>query len=218
MNYSRHLVLLWLFASPLLAQQPAPLPFDAKNFPLRDSHQGVTIAVDPYLTVARAKSIFDGHVPNEVGVLPVEVILTNDTDSPLRIEIERCQIILSRGKKLDPLPIQKIVARLYRLELDTRVGIPVPGPPRPGTGKKSGSRKNAEAAEADFRSRRFELRRIAPHSSARGFLFFDLGKPLEIPAGAVLYVPEVIEERTGQPLFYFEVPLAAAPGRTPSSE
>lgn len=212
------LVLLLLAAGSLAAQQPPPLPFDAKNYAQRDSHQGVTIAADPYLEATRAKTVFADHAPNRVGVLPVELIVTNDSEHPVRIAVERSELILSRKRKLEPAPIQKVMARLYSPDLDATVSLPVPRAPLPRAGKRKRSRKDVEAAEADFRSKQFQLRVIPPHSSAKGFLFFDLGPPFELSAGAVLYLPEVVDQDTGQPLLYFEITLVAASSASPAPQ
>lgn len=218
MNFPALLALIGTLVLPAMAQQAPPVPFDAKSFPLRDSHEGVTMAADPYLALERAKAVFSNHTPNRVGVLPVELIVTNDSSRPVRLDADRCQLIVSRKRRLETLPLSEIVERLYHPSSDIRVSTPGRRPPLPGTGKKKAPRKEVEAAEALFKTKEFHLRVIPPHSSARGFLFFDLGTPFELPAGAVLYVPDVLDVSTGQPLLYFEINLVpAVPQPTPTA-
>lgn len=212
MKRAAHLWLVGLFSLSLLAEQAPRPPFDAKTFPARDSHQGVTLAVDPYLRSERAKAVFGDHAPNRAGVLPVELIITNDSADSIRIDLERCQLILSRTKKLDPLETDAILNHLYRTSVELPEPVPRRRPlplPLPKSKKKPSS-KEIEAAEADFRSKAFRLDVIASHSSARGFLFFYVGLPLELPPGAVFYLPSIEKETTGEPLLYFEINLAAA--------
>ena len=74
-------------ASSLLTQKPAapaPLP--------HDQHSGLTVSVDPYTEAARTKDKFGKADPHDVGVLPIEVFLRNDSDQPMRVNLETVQL------------------------------------------------------------------------------------------------------------------------------
>src|SRR5580700_11806023 len=60
-----------------VVSDPAPLPYD--------QHSGLTVSVDPYTEAARTKDKFGKANPHDVGVLPVEVFLRNDSDQPMRV-------------------------------------------------------------------------------------------------------------------------------------
>ena len=66
------------------ATVPAPLP--------RDQHSGLTVSVDPYTEAARTKDKFGKANPHDVGVLPIEVFLRNDSDQPMRVNLETVQL------------------------------------------------------------------------------------------------------------------------------
>ena len=63
---------------------PAPLP--------HDQHSGLTVSVDPYTEAARTKDKFGKANPHDVGVLPIEVFLRNDSDQPMRVNLETVQL------------------------------------------------------------------------------------------------------------------------------
>ena len=52
----------------------------------------------------------------------------------------------------------------------------------------------------------FEARAVEPHSTARGFLFFDVSDISNPLAGANFYLTEVHDGK-GSDLMYFEIPL-----------
>src|SRR5271155_5011022 len=58
---------------------------DAAKLPAHDSHQGLLIAADPYLTSERSQEKFGKKHPYGAGLLALEVFLRNETDGPLQI-------------------------------------------------------------------------------------------------------------------------------------
>ena len=52
-----------------------------------DTHEGMTILADSYDEPARAKEKFGKADPIQVGILPVEVFLRNESDHPIRIDL-----------------------------------------------------------------------------------------------------------------------------------
>ena len=57
-----------------------------------DQHSGLTVSVDPYTEAARTKDKFGKANPHDVGVLPIEVFLRNDSDQPMRVNLETVQL------------------------------------------------------------------------------------------------------------------------------
>ena len=81
-------------------QQATP---DATAALPHDNHDGLTILADPYVDKARSKEKFGKANPLEVGVLPVEVFLRNETDHPIQVNINTIQleVHLRSGKRQD---------------------------------------------------------------------------------------------------------------------
>src|SRR6267143_4474105 len=70
-----------------------PVPRPAATYPAHDAHtdEGVTIAADPYDMPDKA-SIFTINY-REQGLLPIFVIVTNDTDQPLALSGMKAQLV-----------------------------------------------------------------------------------------------------------------------------
>src|SRR5262249_40042461 len=63
---------------------PAALP--------HDQHNGVTVSVDPYTDEARSKEKLGKASPNEHGNLPIEVFVRNESEHPMRVNLETVQL------------------------------------------------------------------------------------------------------------------------------
>src|SRR3984885_14777063 len=86
-----------LMCSSALAQTPAAKhPSDSSATPnpsiAHDTHEGMTVTADPYTDRARAKEKFGKANPVEVGILPVEVFLRNESDHPIRVNLNTIQL------------------------------------------------------------------------------------------------------------------------------
>ncbi|MFQ5777758.1 MAG: hypothetical protein ACE5IP_07095 [Terriglobia bacterium] len=182
--------------------------FDAKDFPARDSHQGVTIAAVPVPDTPEAEALFGKTAaPTRAGILPVELILTNERKEPVRVALERIVIVTEEGtlSQVDP---EEIAWSLYpaakKKKKSPRVGVPrLPG--RGGKGKKR--RQQREEAEAALRRAALRAAVVAPGGGARGYRYFDLrGRSIELATSAV-YVPEVTLVPGGEQLLFFEISL-----------
>jgi len=74
------LAALFAAAIPAARAQAPPAPADPAKLPAQDQHQGVLIAVDPYVTSGRSKLTFGKKHPYTAGILAVEVYVRNDSD------------------------------------------------------------------------------------------------------------------------------------------
>src|ERR1700739_3643261 len=61
-------------------------PGPASSYPAKQTNDHVTVAVVPYDTEELAHTAFGKLNPNQYGVLPVLVIIQNDTDQALKLE------------------------------------------------------------------------------------------------------------------------------------
>lgn len=175
----------------------------AAKFPQHETHkdEGVTVAVDPY--GPEKDSVF--HVKfAEHRVLPVRLIITNDSDEPLSLLEARIQFTTSHKAKGEPLTkedVERAVGRSVDPQDSSSTRIPLPLPiPR---GKKTRLPKGT-AEEIDYLM--FKAQAVEPHNTQAGFLFFDVsGVQQPLIGSRILFTG--IRNGKGQELFYFDIPL-----------
>jgi len=172
----------------------------ARVYPAHDEHtlEKVTLAVDPYDMGDKAQ-IFNTDF-SRYGFLPVFVIVTNDGDQPVSLAGMKAQLVTVRREKLAPASDDDILRRLSH---------PTPklgASPLPLPGSKVKGGVNAKTRE-EIDQAQFGARAVEPHSSARGFLFFDVSDiPSPALAGATFYLSGV-RDANGTELMYFEIPM-----------
>src|SRR6185312_4217203 len=93
------IVLVGLCAGFPLSAGSAPTcaQSNPSSFPVREAHQGVQVAADPYVSASRSKTRFGKHTPYDGGILAIDVNFQNDTDSPVRIKLDTVELRLGRG-------------------------------------------------------------------------------------------------------------------------
>lgn len=186
----------------------------ARTYPAHDEHsqEKVTVAVDPYDMGDKAQ-IFSTDF-SRYGFLPVFFVVTNDGDQPVSLSGMKAELITVKRTKLYPATNDDLMRRMAH-------PVPKTGPsplpiPIPGSKVKGAvSRKTREEIDRA----QFGARAVEPHSTASGFLFFDV---LDIPspalAGANFYLSGV-HDAGGTELMYFEIAmekyLSAPEGKKP---
>jgi hypothetical protein len=182
------------------ATAPAPLP--------SDQHSGLTVSVDPYTEAARTKDKFGKANPHDVGVLPVEVFLRNDSDQPMRLKLETVQleVTLKNGvrQEVDWLraeEVAKLIAHPTGSANPQQKRLPLP--------MNIGDKKAEKLAEV-LRPLSLDADVIPPKATIHGFLYFDVSHEFAIVKRSSLYVPDVSIAPSNEPLVYFEVPLRNA--------
>ncbi len=181
---------------------PAPLP--------HDQHSGLTVSVDPYTEAARTKDKFGKADPHDVGVLPIEVFLRNDSDQPIRVNLETVQleVTLKNGvrQEVDWLraeEVAQLIAHPTGAANPQQKRIPLPLP------MKIGDKKVEKLAEV-LRPLSLDADVIPPKATIHGFLYFDVSHEFSIASRSSLYMPDVSIAPGNEPLVYFEVPLRNA--------
>lgn len=184
-------------------QQATPDPTAALP---HDNHDGLTILVDPYVDKARSKEKFGKANPLEVGILPVEVFLRNETDHPIQVNINTIQLevrLRSGGRQdidwLSPEDVAGLIAHPGGAAPSQRrvAGIPLP----------TGDKKADKLAEI-LRPLTLDSDTVAPMRSLHGFLYFNVNHDPSLASTSVLYVPDVVAVPTKKALMFFEVPLS----------
>jgi hypothetical protein len=189
---------LFAFAAKEFAM-PAAHP--ARTYPAHDDHptEEVAIAVDPY-DVENKASIFSVNFRN-YGYLPVFFIITNDGDQPVSLVGMKAELNTKNRSKLYPAATDDLVRRLSHPTRNDRPNtLPIPLPRKEVKG--GVSRKTWDEIERA----QFGAKAVEPHSTARGFLFFDIADISNPLAGASFYLMGVHDAK-GNELMYFEIPL-----------
>jgi len=180
---------------------PAAQP--ARAYPAHDDHpmEKVVVAVDPYDVEDKA-SIFSVNYRNN-GYMPVFFVITNDGDQPISLIGMKAQLNTKDRSKLFPSTTDEVVRRLSRPSRNdgaNRLPIPIPLPKKEVKG--GVSRKTWDEIE----QAQFGAKAVEPHSTARGFLFFDIADIANPLAGANFYLMGV-QDAKGNELMYFEIPM-----------
>jgi hypothetical protein len=179
----------------------------ARSYPAHDDHtnEGVAVGLDPYDSGDKA-SIFSVHY-NEVGFMPIFVVISNDTDQPISLTGAKVELVTHDRTKIAPAEDDDLYRRISRPVTGVS-NNPLPWP------KKTKGAVSKEAQE-EIQNSQFAAKAVEPHSSQSGFMFFDVAG-IDAPlAGARFYLTGVHDAK-GNELMYFEVPLEnylSAPGK-----
>ena len=178
-----------------------PTAHPARTYPAHDDHpmEKVTIAVDPYDVEDKA-SIFTVNYRNN-GYLPVFFVITNDGDQPVSLVAMKAQLNTKDRSKLYPATMDDLLRRLsHPTRNDRQNTLPIPLPKKEVKG--GVSRKTWDEIE----QAQFGAKAVEPHSSVRGFLFFDVADIRNPLPGASFFVMGV-QDAKGTELMYFEIPM-----------
>jgi hypothetical protein len=177
-----------------------PSAHPARTYPAHDEHsqEKVTIAVDPYDMGDKAQ-IFSTDFRSH-GYLPVFLVVTNDGDEPVSLSSMKAELITVGRAKLSPATNDDLMRRISHPAPKTSpLPIPLPG----GKVKGAVSGKTREEIERA----QFGARAVEPHSTAAGFLFFDVSDVASPAlAGANFYLTGV-RDAGGTELMYFEIAM-----------
>jgi hypothetical protein len=177
-------------AAAVAADKPAPFRANAAaSYEHHQAGDGVTVGVDAYDSGEKLKAAFGKLDPNQYGVLPVLVVIQNDTGKSLKMDRLKASYTASGGKRIDATPASEVkFAAPPRRPTPTPLGIK--------------TKKNPLAAW-EIEGRAFAAQVVPPGQSAFGFMYFQTA----IQPGSTIYLSGITEAGTGKELLYFEVPL-----------
>ena len=170
----------------------------AKTYPAHDEHpsEAVTLALDPY-DMADKASIFSVHY-NEVELMPIFVVISNDGDLPVSLSGMKAELITVNRTKIPPATEDDIYRRIARPPGNINPH-PLPWP------KKEKGSVSKDAMD-EIQNAQFAARAVEPHGTQSGFMFFDVSEISTPLAGANFYLTGVRDAK-GNELMYFEIPL-----------
>jgi hypothetical protein len=182
-------------AIPVLAggkERPKFEPGPASNYETRLTISNITIAAVPFVRQSQVEQAFGKLDPNRQGVLPVLVIIQNDTNQTIALDRIKVGLVTVDHDRVDATP----AADLKYLAGPNQPKVyssPIPG---------MSGKKNPLAAW-EIEGRAFSARMLASRESANGFFYFRA----PYRGGSTLYVTGLREASSGKELFYFDIPL-----------
>ncbi|HXR33038.1 MAG TPA: hypothetical protein VN830_05000 [Verrucomicrobiae bacterium] len=205
------LPLLTVCLVPALAGQQA----EPVRAPIQDSHEGMTIGVDPWTQASRYKERFPKKSPFSKGIVALRVSFRNDTGEGIKIDFPHIRLLLQLNEderqELEPLTADDVADTVLlknngKDPTAKRIPLPIPI-----GGAKPTRDKNWTDFRDDCQNAGMPSSVVAAHGTVEGLLYFDLRGEVELLRSARLYVPNLTTMGTKQPLSYFEIPLGSSP-------
>src|SRR5580658_6235136 len=168
-------------------------PGPASSYPAKQTNNHITVAATAYDTEELAHSAFGKLNPNQYGVLPILVIIQNDTDQVLKLDHLQAEYAGTEGHQIEATPAD---------EVQTLGGAERPNVPTASPIPLHRKHKNPlDVWEIDGRS--FAAKLLPPHESANGFFYFQTNhRP-----GSKFYLTGIKKASTGEDILYFEISL-----------
>lgn len=178
-------------AAAFAADKEAPFrAAPAASYPHKQTNGKVTIAADPYTSEDKTKTAFGKLNPYAYGILPILVVIQNDSDQTIRLDRIKAEYVGSGSNRVEATPASDV--RYSRGEIHLKPPGPIPRP----------TKKNPLNAW-EIEGRALAAQALPPGQSASGFLYFQSG----LQTGSVLYLSGIVEAGTGKELLYYEIPL-----------
>jgi len=198
--------LIFVRADSAVANDNNAAPPQASASLPHDHHGGMTVTADPYTDASRVKSKFGKENPYQVGILPIEVSMSNELAQPLHVNLNTVQLVVrfpaGRQQYIDSLSIVEVASAIAHPN-----GPAAPSQRRFPVGLPSGGDKKVDKLLDTLRPLSLDSDIVPPMGSIHGFLFFDMSHDFTLVSRSSLYVPDVSTVPSNKPLIFFEVPL-----------
>jgi hypothetical protein len=193
------LILIVLLSIAAIAGDKEKDPFTsapASSYPGHQTLDKITIAAVPFTSDEQAASAFGKVRPYKYGILPVLVVIQNDTGKALRLNLTT-QFVDSKNRRIDAMPASDVVLFDGGNKTSWKTGSspsPLPLPRK---------QKHGPLYTPEIEGLAFSAKLAPSGESVRGFFYFQ--SPNE--PGAKLYVTGIKDAASGKDYFYFEVPF-----------
>jgi hypothetical protein len=175
----------------------------ANSYAFHQQQGSITIAADPYETKEKIKTAFDLKELEQMGIVPVHIIISNDGEDPIAISGQDINLLDSSNRSFEALPVDEVVRAIVYKEgpRTSRNPSPLPFP------RGSGRRGDAFEIETDLTNKALRELRVSPRTNSGGFVFFRLPNNRMKLEGYKVYIPEIRNVKTRQSLLFFEIDL-----------
>jgi hypothetical protein len=181
-----------------------PPPLGAAQYSMHETHanEKVTIAAEPGdVKDARPNTRMDYYGRE---MLPIRVIVTNDSDQDLTLDDARIHFIAGDNTTIPAATDEELQRRLVGLKDAMGKKIPLPLPLPPITVHKNVDKKILQDLD-DFG---FKTTTVKAHATVAGYLFYDMqGLDRPVLEKATLELRKVRWTSSQQALDSFEIPL-----------
>ncbi len=169
-------------------------PQAATSYPGHQTANGITLAAVPYTREDEVKAAFGKANPYKFGVLPVLLVIQNDTGKALRLNLQ-VELVDLQNDRADPMKPADVKLWDGVRNKDYRMPMPMPIPlPHHTKGP-------LDVPEIDGLA--FAAKLLPENSSVHGFFYFDSA----LRPGAHLYVNGLADAATGKEFLYSEIPF-----------
>ena len=159
----------------------------------RQTVSRVTIGAETYVAGDKVRAAFGKLVPYDYGVLPVLLVIQNDSDETIRLDRMNAEYVGPRGSRVTATPPGDVRFARAPRRPNLGTGSPLPIPIK---------KKNPLGAW-EIEGRALAAQMVPPGHTASGFVYFQT----QLQDGATIYLSGLTEARTGKELFYFEIPV-----------
>ena len=199
-------------ALPLLPQNEPPAS-KAMRAPYTDSHEGMTVGVDPWTTASRYKEKFPKKSPFTGGVVAVQVNFRNDNEKGVKVDLQRIRLLVEVSEdsrqELEPLSPDD-VADTVLLKQSTKdptakkVPLPIPTINKPKATRDSNWVNFRDACQ----NAAVPSSVVGAHSTVEGLIYFDIRGEVDLLQTARLYVPNLTMMDSHEPISFFDIALS----------
>jgi hypothetical protein len=210
------IVLVVLGVASLYATAQDATQDAAKTPPMKaqftDTHEGMTIGVEPLTHASEYKEKFPKRSPFSGGVVALRMTFKNDSDESVKIDVRSARLLLliseDNRQELSPLTADDVADTVMlqnngKDPTQRRNPLPIPvGKPRPSRDKNWTEFRDACQNAAVPSSV------VAAHSTLVGLVYFDMRSEWDLLQNAKVYFPSLVSMSTKKPLSYFEIDLA----------
>jgi hypothetical protein len=177
-------------------EHPKFTPGPAAGYASHQTNDKVTIGVAAYVSDEETRPVFGKHNPYDYGVLPVLVVIQNDSGQSIRVDHLEAVLVSPSRDRIEATPASDVRYLTGPRKPNLITGpIPVGGP------KISHHKSPLNTWEIEGRA--FAAQMLPPGQSASGFFYFQSG----FQRGSTLYLSGLREASSGKELLYFEIPL-----------
>jgi len=174
-----------------------------------DSHEGVTIGVEPWTQASRYKAKFPKKSPYAAGIVALRLSIRNDNDEAVKLNLHRIRLLVQldqdNKQELEALTADDVADAVMLRQNGkdpTARRLPIPLPisrPKPTRDK------NWEEFHGDCQNAGIPSGVIGAHSTMEGLVYFDLRGEWDLLQTARLYVPDLQRMTSQQAILYFDI-------------
>jgi len=188
---------------------------DAARSAVSDSHEGMTIGIEPWTQASRYKEKFPKKSPFAKGIVAMHIRFRNDSDHGVRVNLQSIRLLVQidedNRQQLLPLSAEDVADAVLLKDngkdpTAKRNPLPIP---LPGGGVKSQRDTNWTALRDACQNAGVPSSIVAAHETVEGLLYFDLRGELDLLQNAHLYFPNIVSMGDNQPLSYFDIALGS---------